>query len=247
MTTFEPWPLILTVVSPAPPVVIQAMPASPTWTYWVPTFANLAVVIAAIIAYFAARVQVGGTIAATRMQLAAEKEARQHAEEAETERQKAAEERRSHAIRAQISLFLRRAARSAAAAGRAPTRQAFVNEALLQDFRRLNDRSYEVEVIEALEKSQADMLLRAVSMNEALLTYLVPFWDDREPSEWRRREVRLKCASALTRMTDAMEVIDYSPDLEDFRREIGAIKNLAFPYRKTPVEPLPSSVMPQDG
>lgn len=71
-------------VTPAPaPFVIQTSQAPPTWIYLMPLLGGLATVVAAVIAYFAARQQSRGTLESTRLQLASDKEARDRAEQVE--------------------------------------------------------------------------------------------------------------------------------------------------------------------
>ena len=222
MATLYAWPLVLSVPTPpAPPFIIQISAPPPTWTYFIPLAAALTVVVGALIAYVgtlraatiafsAAKEQSRGAIEATQLQLDAEKEARERAEEVETERQKAREERHYAAVRVQLCKMLERAAHAIITEGEAPGKDDVYNDILLQRFRRVSDRAYDLEIIEALNQEQADKLLHAVSMNEALLTFLLPLWKDDNPSAADVKRVRLKCASAIRNIADALVAFEAS-------------------------------------
>jgi hypothetical protein len=161
------------------------------------------------------------------MQLDAEKAARERAEKVEASREKERVERRYAAVRAQLCKMLQRAAHSIIAEGRFLRKDAVLNEMSLDTFRRVDERAYDVEIIEALSEDQAEKLLHAVAVNEALLTFLRPLWVTTGASTEQIGEVRLKCAVALRRIAETLVALGKSGKF--YENEADKMEKLAQP------------------
>lgn len=212
-TLYQMWPLVLSMPTPAPPpFIIQTSEPAPWWSYFVPFATALTAVIAAVIAYFAAKQQARGTITAMQMQLDAAKEAREHSEAAKTLRRKSEAERRSRAVRAQILLYTRLAAESVVTEGTRPGQDDFSNAELVETFARVSNRAHDLDVIEALKPKEMKALLHVVGVNEALLTHLRPFWKEVKPSAETIKQIRLVCVIALRSMHVAITKLGFGDD-----------------------------------